>query len=83
MTKQTLIVSGRGQITLPKNLRDRLAIKPGTALIAEEKNGQLVLRPAMVTAVRIYSDEEIRDWLKEDRLTSNERKRILKKASRH
>ena len=83
MTKQTLIVSDRGQITLPKNLRDRLAIKPGTALIAEEKNGQLLLRPAMVTAVRIYSDEEIQDWLKEDRASAIERRRIMKKASRH
>ena len=60
----------------------RLAIKPGTALIAEEKDGQLVLRPAMVTAVRIYGDEEIQSWLQEDRITPNERKRILKKATR-
>ncbi|PYS35110.1 MAG: AbrB family transcriptional regulator [Acidobacteria bacterium] len=82
MPKQTLIVSDRGQITLPKKLRDRLAIKPGTALIAEEKDGQLVLRPAMVTAVRIYGDEEIQSWLQEDRITPNERKRILKKATR-
>ena len=82
MLKQTLIVSERGQITLPKNLRNRLAIKPGTALIAEEKDGQLLLRPAMVTAVRIYSDEEVQDWLKEDKITAEERKRILKKAAR-
>ena len=82
MPKQTLIVSERGQITLPKNLRNRLAIKPGTALIAEEKDGQLLLRPAMVTAVRIYSDEEVQDWLKEDKITPEERKRILKKATR-
>jgi antitoxin PrlF len=82
MAKQTLIVSERGQITLPKNLRDRLAIKPGTALIAEEKDGQLLLRPALVTAVRVYSDEEIQSWLKDDRITSGERKRILKKATR-
>ena len=82
MPRQTLIVSDRGQITLPKTLRDRLAIKPGTALIAEEKDGQLLLRPAMVTAVRIYSDEEIQGWLKEDRTTADERKRILKKATR-
>lgn len=82
MTKQTLVVSERGQITLPKNLRDRLAIKPGTALIAEEKNGQLLLRPALVTAVRMYSDEEIQRWLTDDRVTASERKRILKKATR-
>ena len=82
MVKDTLIVSDRGQITLPKNLRDRLAIKPGTVLIAEEKDGQLVLQPAVVTAVRIYSDDEIRGWLKEDRVSTEKRRRILKKAAR-
>ena len=82
MSRQTLIVSDRGQITLPKNLRERLAIKPGSVLIAEEQNGQLVLRPALVTAVRIYSDAEIESWVKEDQVSPAEKKRILKKASR-
>ncbi len=82
MTKETLIVSERGQITLPKSLRDRLAIKPGTALIAEEKDGELVLRPALVTAVRIYTDEEISSSSKEDDLSPAQRRRILKKATR-
>jgi AbrB family looped-hinge helix DNA binding protein len=81
MAKQTLIVSERGQITLPKSLRDRLSIKPGTALIADEVDGQLVLRRAMVTPIRIYSDEEIRSWVSDDRVSSADRKRILKKAT--
>ena len=83
MSRETLIVSERGQITLPKGLRDRLAIKPGTALIAEEVEGTLLLRPAAVTPVRNYTDEEIQGWLNEDRVTPARRKRILKKAQRH
>ena len=83
MAKQTLIVSERGQITLPKGMRERLSIEPGTALIAEEKEGQLVLRRATVTPVHIYSDEEIQSWMVEDRITAADRKRILKKARRH
>jgi len=83
MSKQTLIVSDRGQITLPKALRDRLAIKPGTALIAEAKDGELVLRPAVVTAVRIYSNEEIKNWVREDDIPPSRRKAILKKARPH
>jgi AbrB family looped-hinge helix DNA binding protein len=78
--KQTLIVSERGQITLPKALRDRLAIKPGSAMIADERDGELVLRPAVVTPVHIYSDEEIREWLDEDAVASSVRQRILEKA---
>ena len=80
MTKQTLIVSERGQITLPKQLRDRLAIEPGSTLIAEEQDGQLILRPAVVTPVRIYSDKEIEDWITQDALSPSSRKRILRKA---
>lgn len=80
MRPETLVVSDRGQVTLPKRLRDRLAITPGSALIAEERDGALVLRPAAVTPLRVYSDEEIRDWLREDRVTPGERRRVLKKA---
>ena len=82
MRSETLVVSDRGQVTLPKRLRERLAIAPGSALIAEERDGALVLRPAAVTPVRVYSDEEVREWLREDRVTFAERRRILKKARR-
>lgn len=80
--RQTIIVSERGQITLPKELREKLAIKPGTPLVVEEDGGKVVLRPAAVTPVEIYSDEEIREWLVEDRVSDKERKRIFKRASR-
>lgn len=79
---QTLIVSERGQITLPKEMRDRLGIKAGTALVVEEGDGKLTLRPAAVTPVEIYSNEEIGGWIVQDRISDRERKRILKKASR-
>jgi len=80
--RQTILVSERGQITLPQEIRKRLGIKPGTALVAEEEGGKVVLRPAAVTPVEMYSDEEIRGWLVEDKVSAKERKRILKKASR-
>ena len=67
---------------MPKNLRDRLAIKPGAALIAEEVDGKLLLRPAVVTPVRIYTEEEIQRWLDDDHLAPTQRKKILKKVRR-
>ena len=79
---QTLIVSERGQITLPKEMRKRLGINAGTALVVEEDDGKLTLRPAAVTPVEIYSDEEIAGWMVEDRIGDKERKRVLKKAGR-
>ena len=37
-------VAERGQITLPKEARDKLGLSPGTQLEVEIKNGQLLLR---------------------------------------
>jgi len=80
MGSDTLLVSDRGQVTLPKRLRDRLALKAGSALVVEERDGALVLRPAAVTPLRMYTDEEIQGWLRDDRVAPGERQRILKKA---
>lgn len=78
MPRQTLTVSSRGQITLPAGLRKRLGIRPGGVLSAEEKGGELVLRPAVVLEMEPYSDADIRRWDEEDRLSPGERDRILK-----
>jgi antitoxin PrlF len=42
MKPQTAIVSEKGQVTIPKSLRDVLGITPGTELAFEERDGQLV-----------------------------------------
>jgi AbrB family looped-hinge helix DNA binding protein len=74
---ETLLVSSRGQITLPASMRKHLGIEPGTALIIEERNGELTLKPAAVLEIQNYSDEQIARWDSEDTLSSAERKRIL------
>ena len=40
------IVAERGQVTIPKALRDKLGIRPGTALEFIAKDGTLVARKA-------------------------------------
>jgi antitoxin PrlF len=79
MPRQTLTVSSRGQITLPAGLRKRLGIRPGGVLSAEERGGELVLRPAVVLEMETYTDADIRRWDEEDRLSPGERDRILKR----
>ena len=37
-------VSEKGQVTIPKPLRDRLGIRPGEVLDFEEQGGQLIAR---------------------------------------
>ncbi len=38
------VVSERGQVTIPKAIRDRLGIRPGTQLDFEAERGRLVAR---------------------------------------
>jgi len=80
--KGNIVVSGRGQITLPASMRRRLGIKAGGVLVVEDRRGELVLRPAAVVELDAYTDEEIARWEREDRLAPRERFRILKKLGR-
>jgi AbrB family looped-hinge helix DNA binding protein len=75
--RETLIVSSRGQITLPADMRKQLGIAPGSAVIIETRNGELALKPAAVLEIERYTDEQIAQWDSEDKLTAAERKRIL------
>lgn len=80
--KGNIVVSGRGQITLPASMRRRLGIKAGGILVVEERKGELILRPAVVVELDTYTDKEISRWEREDRLAPGERARILKKLDR-
>ncbi len=40
------IVSDKGQLTIPKSLRDRLGIRPGQVMLLEEDDGRLIARKA-------------------------------------
>ena len=45
------IVAERGQVTIPKSLRDKLGIRPGTELEFIAKDGTLVARKAKTDPV--------------------------------
>lgn len=77
--RQTLIVSTRGQITLPADIRKQFGIKSGEPVIIEDRNGELVLKPAAVLEVEMYSPAQIAEWDKQDQLNEAGRKAILKK----
>jgi AbrB family looped-hinge helix DNA binding protein len=80
--KESVLVTSRGQITLPAGVRKRLGIKAGGVVLLEERNGEVVLRPAAVLEIENYPDEDIANWDKEDRLTESARAAIIKKTSR-
>ena len=49
------VVSEKGQITLPKALRDRLGLYPGVVLEFEDREGRLIGRKAM-------AEDPIQQW---------------------
>jgi AbrB family looped-hinge helix DNA binding protein len=74
-----LIVSPRGQITLPKSVRARLRLTPGSVLLLREEEGRLVLDPAAVTPVEHYSDAEIERLVEADRIAPTERAKLRRR----
>lgn len=69
-------ISEKGQITIPKRLRDRLGLRPGEVLDVREEHGSLVLtkRTAESRTDRVYgilkldkSTDEIMRELRGDR----------------
>jgi bifunctional DNA-binding transcriptional regulator/antitoxin component of YhaV-PrlF toxin-antitoxin module len=58
-------------------MRKHLGLNPGSAVIVEERNGELMLKPAAVVEIEAYSEQQIADWDRKDMLTADERKRIL------
>jgi antitoxin PrlF len=79
--KQTLIVSNRGQFTLPASLRKRFGIKDGGPIILEERDNELVLKPAMVLEVEMYTDAQVAAWDKADYLDAAERQSVLQRLA--
>ena len=75
--RETLIVSGRGQITLPASIRKQLGLAAGSAVIIEERHGEMTLKPAAVLEIDTYSDAQVAEWDRDDVLSADERKRIL------
>ena len=78
---ETLVVSSRGQITLPAALRKRLGIKSGDVVILEDRGNEIVLKPGIVLEIQHYSDEQIAQWDTEDKLSDQERAQILDRLS--
>jgi AbrB family looped-hinge helix DNA binding protein len=81
-SKTSVVVSSRGQITLPADLRHRLGIREGGIITLEERSGALILRPAAVVELTMYTDEDISRWDADDALGDAEKRRIRKRVAR-
>ena len=79
--RESVVVSSRGQITLPARIRKRLGIRAGGLILLEERGEEVVLRPAAVVEIENYSDHQIANWDKADTLSATERTAVVKKVT--
>lgn len=71
---ETVLISERGQITLPVSVRKKYSLDKNTPVILEETPKGLLLRKASLVPTRPYLDEEIQKWLKEDKVLPRDKK---------
>ena len=66
-----------GQVALPRALTRRLGLEQGTLFLVDVGDeGEIVLRPAGVYPIEIYSHDRIAAFLDEDRLSEKERAKL-------
>ncbi len=67
-------MSSKGQIVIPKEIRDRLGIKPGTVLNIRVRGKRIILEPAPpMPDVFVELGDESEEILRESRRVDEER----------
>lgn len=59
----------KGLITIPKKMRDRLGIKDGDIAKINISKNSIIIEPRESNEYRLFSDEEIEQWVKDDKLS--------------
>jgi AbrB family looped-hinge helix DNA binding protein len=72
---ETTRIGKRGTIVLPAKLRKRYGFEEGTMVVAEESEYGVLLRPAAVVPVEIYTPERKAEFLLANAVDADDRKR--------
>lgn len=77
MKAEAIKLGKKGQLSIPKEVMERLGLEGGETLLLDvTEDGTIVLRPAGVYPLEIYSEERIREFLETDRLTEEEQEAL-------
>ena len=76
---ETVIVGERGQVTIPKKLRDRFGIKSKSTVVFEIREDGIMIKPAITVTIREFPNGFVKEITEADQLKSAERKDILSK----
>ena len=74
-----VMLGEKGQVTVPRAVRKQLRLHGGDPLLLSvSPDGSIVLRPAQVYPVEVYTEERLNAFAQENRLSSAERRRIAR-----
>ena len=74
---ETVKLGKKGQISVPKAILDRLGLEAESLLLVEATDdGAILLRPAGVYPIEIYSDARVGEFLAEDEMSTEETKLV-------
>ena len=77
MDIEVIKLGTKGQLSVPRGMMERLGLRGGEIMIVEaSEDGALVLHPAGVYPIEVYSEDRIEEFLEADRLTEREKSRI-------
>jgi AbrB family looped-hinge helix DNA binding protein len=73
----------KGQLSLPAAVLRRLGLQGAATLIVEATDdGSVVLRPAAVVPIEVYTDARSKEFEEADRITKSETARVRKALKR-
>ena len=67
--KELAFLSKRGQVTLPRAVREALGLKPGDALLVRVEEGRVILEPALVLPIERYTEERLAEFAEAARVS--------------
>ena len=76
---ETVKLGKKGQMSIPKGILKRLGLEGDVTLLVETTaEGAIILRPAAVYPIEIYSDKRIREFDSTDRMDAKTAARLAK-----
>ncbi len=73
-------VGKRGTVVIPASLRRRFGIEEGSLVITEERENGVLIRPAVVMPVEIYTPERRAEFLLSNAVDADEYARALEEV---
>ena len=79
----TVKLGNKGQLSLPAGVLRKLGLRGAATLIVEATDdGAVILRPAAVYPIELYTDARIKEFEEENRLTKSQQARVRKVLAR-